>query len=143
MDAKETVKQGLQARKDVRAAEARNEKLREDLAAVNDARFREQLRHQKAMHHWQREQEILVGDVYRQRCTIRQLREENAKLRQREAYAKQVSALVDAVKYGIIFVGLVWIQDTGWIVPWLNSSLIAVSATCLFFAAFTWIRGNK
>ena len=143
MDAKETVQKGLQARKDARAAEIRAEKLREDVTAANDARFREQLSYLKAKRSWQAEKEILVGDVYRQRRTIRQLREENEQLRQKEAYAKQVSALVDIVKYGAIFVGLVWIQDTGWIVSWLNSSLIAVSATCLFFAAFTWVHGRK
>ena len=143
MDAKETVQKGLQARKDARAAEIRAEKLREDVTAANDARFREQLSYRKAKRSWQAEKEILVGDVYRQRRTIRQLREENEQLRQKEAYAKRVSALVDIVKYGVIFVGLVWIQDTGWIVSWLNSSLIAVSATCLFFAAFTWVHGRK
>lgn len=142
MDAKETVKQGLQARKDVRAAEARAEKLREDLAAVNDARFRDQLRHQKALRHWQREREILVGDVCRQRHTIRQLREENEQLRQREAYAKRLRTLAGAMKAVLILALLIVARDHGWIVSWLAASLIAMSATYLFFATFFWVRGK-
>lgn len=140
MDAKEIVKQGLQARKDVRAAEARTEKLREDLAAVNDARFREQLRHQKAMHNWQREQEILNGTIYRQRNTIRQLREEKEILVQREQDARQRHTLIGAVKALIILALLIIGRDLGWIVSWLAASLMATASTYLLFAVVALIR---
>jgi hypothetical protein len=142
MDAKEIVKQGLQARKDLRAAEDRAEKLREDLAAVNDARFREQLRHQKAQHNWHREQEILTGTVYRQRATLRQQRERIADLVQREHDARQRRILIGAVKALIVLAFLILARDLGWIVSWLAASMMAATATYLLFAVVALTR-NK
>ena len=142
MDAKETVKQGLQARKDVRAAEARAEKLREDLTAVNDARFREHMSHRKAKRSWQAEKEILVGTVYQQHQTVRELREENAELRRHAQEAKQLHTLIGAVKAVLILAGLVVAQDLGWIVSWLAASLMACTVTYLFFTTVAWVRGK-
>jgi hypothetical protein len=143
MDAKETVKQGLQARKDARAAELRAEKLREDVAAANDARFREQMRYWTAERRWQAEKEILVGTVYRQQNTIRELREEKAKLLRREQEGRQLRTLIGAVEAVAILALLIVVQDLGLIVSWLATSLMAAVATYLFFAVVALIRGKK
>lgn len=143
MDAKETVKQGLQARKDTRAAELRAEKLREDVAAANDARFREQMSYRKAKRSWQEEKEILVGTVYRQQCTIRELREENAELLRREQDGQQLRTLIGAVKAVVILALLIVAQDLGLVVSWLTASMMAAVATYLFFAVVALIRGKK
>lgn len=143
MDAKETVKQGLQARKDTRAAELRAEKLREDVAATNDARFREQLSYRKAKRSWLEEKDLLVGTVYRQQSLIRQLRLEKQEMDRREANAQHVRTLIGAVKAVGFMTALIVAQDMGWIVAWLAASLKASAATYLFFAIVTLVRGKK
>ena len=142
MDAKETVKQGLQARKDVRAAEARAEKLREDVAAVNDARFREQMSYRKAKLDWLEEKDALVCRVHRQQDIIRQLRKEKQEQTKREEDAKQRRVLLSAVKAIVILGLLIVAQDQGLIVSWLAASLKAATTTYAFFATVAWIR-NK
>ncbi len=134
MDARETVQKGLQARKDVRAAEARVEKLREDMANVNDARFREQLSYRKARLDWQQEREVMLGTIYRQHTALHQLREEKEALAQRERDDRHLRTLFSAVKAVIAFALLICARDMGWIVTWLTDSLLAISVTCFLFA---------
>lgn len=143
MDAKETVKQGLQARKDVKAAEARAEKLLEELISVNDARLHEQLRHQNDRRNWQMENGILAGTVHRQQHVIRQLRKEKEDLLRHEQNARQRHILIGAVKAVVILAALTAAKGQGWIVPWLVASLTAAAATYLIFAIVVLIRGNK
>lgn len=132
--AKQIVAQGLNDRKNVRAAEARAEKLREDVAAVNDARFREKMAHRKAMNAWQREREDLTGTVSRQRAALRQLREENEELHKREREAQQRRILISAVKAVVAFGLLIVARDLELVVSWLADSLLAFTATYLFCA---------
>lgn len=143
MDAKETVKQGLQARKDAKAAEARAEMLREELISVNDARLHEQLRYQNDRRDWQLENGILAGTVHRQQHIIRQLRREKEDLLRHEMDTRQRRILIGAVKAVVILAALTAAKGQGWIVPWLVASLTAAAATYLIFAVVVLIRGNK
>lgn len=142
MDAKETVKQGLQARKDVRAAEARTEQLREDLTAANDARFREHMSHRQAKLAWQSERESLICTVYRCRYTIRHLREEKEALIRREREAQQRRVLFSAIKSVGVIALLLITRDLGLIVSWLASSMLALAVTHLLFTVVALVR-NK
>ena len=134
MTAKETVSQGLRARKDVRAAEAKVEKIREDLVAANDARFREQVNHQRAERIWQSDKEILLGLITRQQAIIRQLRESQAKAHKREQNSRRLRTLIGAMEAVALFGLLILAREHGWIVAWLADSLSALSLTLLFFA---------
>ena len=127
MSEKEIVQQGLQARKDVRAAEIRAEKYRTEVDAVNDARFRDQMVYRQAQRAWQYEREDLQGEVSRQRIALRNMREEIGEMRKREQKARQRRILVSAVKAITLFAILLCVRDLGLIVTWLNDSLLAFS----------------
>jgi len=142
MDAKETVKQGLQARKDVRAAEDRAEKFRKDLAAANDARFYDHIGWKAQRATLRREQEILAGVVNRQRVTILQLKEEKAVLLQRERMDRQQRIMISIVKAAATFFLTIIAKNLGWIVPNLAASLLIGSAFYLCFA-FAKLTRNK
>lgn len=142
MDAKETVKQGLQARKDVRAAEARAAKLQEEADAHRDARFYDQIGWKAQRAALRREQEILAGVVNRQRVTILQLKEDKAVLLQRERMARQQRNLLSIVKAAATFFLTICAMNLDWIVPNLAASLLIGSAFCLLSAVVKMAR-NK
>lgn len=131
MSNKEIVQQGLDARKNTRAAEARAEKYRAEVDAANDARFRDQMVYRQAQRAWQYEREDLQGEVSRQRIALRQMREEIGELRKREQKARQRRTLTSAVKALIMFALLICIRDLDLIVTWLIDSMLAFSMTWL------------
>ena len=140
MSNREIVQQGLNARKDVRAAEARAEKYREDADAVRDNLFREQLSHKRARSEWQEEKAILTGIINRQNSTIVHLREYMAAAEDRARDARKRRILISAIKAIAAFVFLVNIHDTGWIVSWLTNSLTVLSLFCLGVSVFRLFR---
>lgn len=142
MDARETVQQGLDARKNVRAAEARTEQLREEVAAINDARFREHMRYMQARNAWLYERDDLQATVSRQRLTIRELRDENERLTRRAREDRQRRTLLGAVKAVVLFGLLLWARDLDLIVYWLTDSLLAFTATWIFCAVVS-LTHNK
>ena len=131
MSNKEIVQQGLDARKNTRAAEARAEKYRAEVDAANDARFRDQMVYRQAQRAWQYERQDLQGEVSRQRIALRQMREEIGELRKREQKARQRRTLTSAVKALIMFALLICIRDLDLIVTWLIDSMLAFSMTWL------------
>lgn len=142
MSNREIVQQGLDARKNVRAAEARAEELREQLAVANEACFYEQLRLQNARRAWQYEREDLTGTISRQRIALRQLREQLAAAEDRERECRRTRAMINGTKAISALFVLIGIRNIGWIVPWLADSLIALSVACLCIAIFCWLRNN-
>ena len=134
MNSKEIVQQGLQNRKDVRAAEIRAEKYRTEVAAANDARFRDQMRFRQARNAWLCEREDLQGMVSRQRIAIRQMREEIGEMQKREQNNRQMRIAASIVKAATLFVLLIFARDYSLIVKWLNDSLLAFSMTWLIFS---------
>lgn len=138
--ARQIVAQGLQARKDTRAAEIRAEKLQEEVEAANEARFYEQLKLQNARRAWQYEREDLTGTVNRQRIALRQLREEMEETRKREKAARRRRIILSIVKAVIAFVLLVIARDLELVVYWLADSLLAFSASYLFVAVIALTR---
>ena len=129
MTNKEIVQKGLQARKDVRAAETRAEKCLAEAVSANDARFRDLMAYRQAQRTWQYEREDLQGTVSRQRIALRQMREEIGQLRKREHESRQRRILASAAKAIISFAVLIFIRDLGLIVTWLTDSLLAFSMT--------------
>ena len=142
MSNKEIVQQGLNARKDVRAAEARAEKYREERDAANDARFYDRLSWKAQQATMQREKEILVGVVNRQRVTILQLKDEKAALLQRERLLRRCRVLTGIAKAATIFFLTIWFKRLGWVAPNLALSLLMGSAAFVCFAVYTLAR-NK
>lgn len=142
MSNKEIVQQGLDARKNVRAAEARAELLREEVKTVNDARFYDQLKWKNARRAWQYEREDLTGTINRQRVALRQMREQLVAAEDRAREGRQLRALISGAKAVVTLFVLVGIRDIGWVVPWLADSLTALSAVCLCVAIFNWLRNN-
>lgn len=142
MSNREIVQQGLNARKDVRAAEARAEKYREAADVIRDELFQEQLRHKRIRSEWLEEKAIMTGVINRQHSTIVHLREYMAAADDRARYARQRRALNNAIEAIFAFVFLAAIYDTGWIVSWLADSLIALTLVCLGVAGFNWFRNN-
>lgn len=142
MSNREIVQQGLDARKNVRAAEARAERLSEEVKAAAEARFYDQLKWKNARRAWEYEREDLTGTISRQRIALLQLREQLAAAEDRARTARQLRSLISAAKSVTSLFILIGIRDIGWIVPWLVDSLTALSVTCLFVAVFNWLR-NK
>lgn len=140
MTARQIVEQGLQARKEARAAEARAEKLREEVTAANEARFYEQMKLQNARRAWQYEREDLTGTISRQRIALRQLREEMGELRKREREARRRRILLSVVKAVIIFGLLIVARDKDLVVYWLADSLLAFTLSYLFVAVIALTR---
>lgn len=134
LTARQIVEQGLQARKETRAAEARAEKLREEVTAANEARFYEQMKLQNARRAWQYEREDLTGTISRQRTALRQLREELGEMRKREKKARRRRILLSIVKAVIIFGLLIVARSKELVVYWLADSLLAFTLSYLFVA---------
>lgn len=143
LTARQIVEQGLQARKETRAAEARAEKLREEATAANEARFYEQMKLQNAQRAWQYEREDLTGTISRQRTALRQLREEMGEMRKRERQARRRRILFSVVKAAIIFGLLICARSKELIVYWLADSLLAFTATYLFVAVIALTRKKQ
>lgn len=143
MSNREIVQQGLQMRRDVRAAMDLAEKYCEEAEATNEARFYDLLKWQNARRAWQYEREDLTGTINRQRVALRQLREQLAHAEDRAREARQFRALINAAKAVSSLFILIGIRDIGWIVPWLVDSLTALSVTCLCIAIFNWLRSNR
>lgn len=142
MSNKEIVQQGLNARKDVRAAEARAEKYREERDAANDARFYDRLSWKAQQATMQREKEILVGVVNRQRVTILQLKDEKAALLQRERLLRRCRVLTGIAKAATIFFLTIWFKRLGWVAPNLALSLQCGCTAFLGYAFYKLVR-NK
>lgn len=134
LTAKQIVSQGLQDRKNVRAAEARAEKFREEADAANEARFYCQLKWENARRAWQYEREDLTGTISRQRITLRQLREELEEMRKREKKTRRRRIILSIVKAVLIFGLLIVARDKGLVVYWLADSLLIFILAYLFVA---------
>lgn len=142
MDAKETVQKGLDARKNVRAAEARAERYREDADVIRESYFYDRMKWQNSRRRWQQERADLEGQVQSQRRLIRQLVIEREELQQREKQARHRQTLLSAAKAVVFFVLLALARETDWIVTWLVDSMLALTATYLFalFVMLTRIK---
>jgi hypothetical protein len=140
MDAKETVQKGLDARKNVRAAEARAERYREAADVIRDNLFREQMSHKRARRTWLEEKAVLTGIINRQNDTIVRLREKLAGIEAQERESKRLRAAVSGAKAAVTMVVLICFKELEWIVPWLADSLTALSVTCMGFAVYNWLR---
>ena len=134
MSSKEIVQQGLQVRKDVRAAEARAERYRETIDTIRDTMFREQMSHKVARNNWLEEKATLNGIINRQHDTIRQLRESKAAAKAKAEEAYRTRTIYNAVKCAGLFVLMICAKDLGWVVPWLADSLAACALVGAFFA---------
>jgi predicted RNase H-like nuclease (RuvC/YqgF family) len=132
MDAKETVQKGLDARKNVRVAEARAERYREDADVIRESYFYDRMKWQTSRRRWQQERADLEGQVQSQRRLIRQLVAEREEFRQREKQARKRQILLSAAKAVVFFVLLALARETDWIATWLVDSMLALAATYLF-----------
>lgn len=142
MSNKEIVQQGLDARKNTRAAEAKAARYRELVDVTRDTLFREQMSHSQARRLWMEEKTVLNGLISRQNSLIANLRGQLAFAEDRAREERRFRALISGVKAVSSLFILVGIRDIGWVVPWLCDSLTALSTACLGVAIFNWLRNN-
>ena len=142
MSNREIVQQGLDARKNTRAAEAKAERYREIANNTRDMLFLEQMSHKQAHRVWREEKEVLSGIIYRQNGTIADLRQRMAAAEDQAREGLQLRALIGASKAVVSMFVLIGIRDIGWIVPWLADSLVGASAICLIVAMLNWFRNQ-
>lgn len=143
MTNRETVQQGLDARKDVMAANARTDKFRKKAADINEARFLDNMRYQLERNELQNELETLQGTVRCQNRILRQMREDVEECHRRERDARQRRILLSAVKAAALFVVLICIRDLDLIVSWLNSSLLGLTFTWFFCASTALVKNQN
>lgn len=140
MSNREIVQQGLNARKDVRAAEARAEKFREEAAGQRDARFYDRMKWRVVAKDWQQERLTLLQQVNDYRRLTRILTEERDELIRREQEAFKLQTLTGAVKtIGLVILTTV-ARDAGWIVPGLAGAIAVAAAAHLIYAIFKLTR---
>lgn len=142
MSNKEIVNKGLQARKDVRAAESRAEKFRQEAEDQRDARFYERNKYTADRREWLEEKQSLVWQVEDLKTAVRCLAEDRAVLIDREKQTHQRHILADAVQAIVASVLFAIARDLGWIVPWLANVLAGASILCLILAVAKLTR-NK
>lgn len=140
MSNKEIVSKGLQARKDVRAAEARAEKFRQDAADQYDACFYERNKRKIETRAWQDERAQLHECLAAQQRTICRLTKERDTLLDREQHAKQRHTIVGVVKAILAAMLIAAARDMGWIVTWLATVLLCASVAYMVHAVVTLTR---
>lgn len=143
MSNKEIVANGLQARKDVKAATTRAEKFREAAASVHDARFHDRCRYENDRREWQEEKAGLEQSVLFQRNAIKRLVRERDELLKREHDGRQRRIIVGVVKAIFATVLLSAARDLGWVVAWLATGLLVASAVYMCCAIVKLARGAK
>jgi hypothetical protein len=140
MSNKEIVSKGLQARKDVRAAETRAEKFRQDAADQRDARFYERNKQEIERRGWQDERAQLHGCLVSQQREIFRLTKDLEIMRNREQHAQQLHTIAGVVKAILIAMMTVAARDMGWVVTWLATVLLIVSVAYMIHAVVTLTR---
>lgn len=143
MDAKETVTRGLQARKDVRAAEAKAAASRAATVEERDARFHEQMGHKRDAARWSEEKARLESLIFDQYCMIRKLNRQLAERNRQEREARQRMILAGGLKGLIVFALLASAKDLGWVVPWLVNCLLVSTAAYMFYSVVTLAMKKK
>lgn len=142
MSNKEIVQQGLDARKNVKAAEARAERYREDLAEVENARFYDQIQWRATKANWLREQEILNGVINRQRETIYRLREEVQELHREGRKTQRRLAMISCIKSAFLSLATICAMNLGWLASNLAASILIGALFCTIYAIYKLAR-NK
>lgn len=142
MSNKEIVQQGLNARKDVRAAEARAEKFRQDAADQSDARFYERNKHRLERADWLEEKAVMEKYISTLEKVNNSLTSERDRLIQHEKAAQQRQILLGSAKAILAVLLLTFARDLGWIVTWLATVLQCLSAGFLVYA-FAKLTRNK
>lgn len=143
MDAREIVNRGLQARKEVRNAEAKAQAYQDSLAEEKDARLRE--RHDRKIQaaHWAEERDKLMGVILEQRRTIHRLEKRIEARDKQDREARQRLILAGGLKGLIVFTLLITARDLGWITPWLVHCLLVGTAAYMFYSVIALAMKKK
>ena len=143
MSNKEIVEQGLQARKDVRAANTRAAKHREETEAVQDARFRDQMEYKQAEANWQRERGDLEWRLQLKEVNIQKLTKERDALIEDQKEDLQRRRLV-GVAQAVAFFALMSIsRDADLVNVWLANGTMGAAAGYLAVTLYFLIRKKK
>ena len=126
MSPKEIVSEGLEARKNVRAAEARE-------AEVRDAHFQDRLNHEAERNTWKREKESLEFRIELKDQIIDWQTQEIREIIEDMRDTAQIRSILRLLKGVTLFVLLIVARDMDLIVPWLVNWLalaVIVDLTC-------------
>lgn len=140
MDAKETVKEGLQARKETRAAEARAKKAEEKAAATRDEYFHERMNHMSCRQAWEQERESLLWSLEDRNAFIECLAKERDELIADAKEAKQTRLVLGIVKALVVFTASFVARDLQLVVAWLATGLMVATALYMGYASVKLLR---
>lgn len=131
MEPKEIVENGLQARKEIRKAEARANAYRSAASAQKDARMAEMMNHKKDTVRWEEEKARLEKLILSQHGEIRKLQRERSARNKQDRKTMRLVILAGFVNclvaFMILFSTLGLLPD-----PWSSNSLTISAAVCMF-----------
>lgn len=129
MSNKETVQKGLDARKNVKAAEARAAQAEQKAAEANDDRLHERVNAQSERQAWEQEKHELVGQLDRALSYSQRLVDEIKEMRREardQAKAREL-LLVELAKASAAIILLYTVRDLDLVAFWLANGLVIAS----------------
>ena len=130
MEPKEIVENGLQARKEVRQAEARANAYRSAAAAQKDARISEMMCHKNDAARWAEEKACLENQIRTQRVEIRLLHKDREDRKKQDRKVMRLVILAGFVNCLVAF--MILFSTIGLLpAPWSSNSLTISAAVCM------------
>jgi hypothetical protein len=143
MSNKEIVQQGLDARKDVRAAEARAAQHQAETEDAREARFHDQIRHKNDAANWQQERERLEWNIGTMERNIHDLVKHRDALIAAQKEDQQRRKLIGIAKAVAFFVIVSTLRDLDLVTSWLGDGLMGATGGYLIFAICALLHKKK
>lgn len=143
MSNKESVQQGLDARKEIKAAKEETEKVRKDLEEAAHELVSLRISHETERNAWKREKAELM-DLFVRECDKNHKLEDNlVRMAKREHEAARRGLLANALKTVIGLVLVVIFRDLGLVNFWLAAALTVACTAYLAVAVVRLARNLK
>jgi len=143
MSNREIVERGLQARRAVRAAEARAAQNQAETEDARDARFYDQMRHKNDAALWQQERENLEWTIGQKDWEIRDLVKQRDALIAVQKEDQQRRKLIGIAKAVAFFVIMSTLRDLDLVTAWLGGGLMVATGGYLIFAICSLLYKKK
>lgn len=132
MEPKEIVESGLQARKEIRKAEAIANAYRAAASAQKDARMTEMMSHKNDATRWAEEKARLENMILKQRGEIRRLHRDREAKDKRDRKIFRIVILAGFVNCLVAVMILLSSLGFDWADPLTSNSLMVSAAVCMF-----------
>ena len=145
MSNKETVQKGLDARKNVKAAEARAAQAEQNAAEANDDRIHEHLNSRSDRQVWEQERKALISQCEEAKEYIRKLLAEIEAMRheERDQAKAREHLLVELAKASAAIILIYTVRDLDLVAYWLANGLIVCSEVYLTALLVKLLRKKK